>query len=326
MAGLGRPLRVWSLTTGEAGTRQQAWGLARAISDTARERQVSVSRLWALAPGLMSLDGGVAAADGPLSPPWPDLLVTCGRRSALVSREIRRRNPEPMVTVHIQPPPDLKAFDLVVALPHDRLSGRNVLVADAALHGIRPADLRAAARDGHPSFVGLPPPWTGVLVGGAMTHRSFSAEDAARLVEALDELRGRIGGSLLITPSRRTPEPVLEVLRRRYGGDPAARLWDGRPPNPYLPILALCERLVVTGDSISMISEALATSAPVMVFEPRDLGARRGAFVAHLRARGLVRAIDDPAANHPRLPIDATAAAAEATRRLLAERLGRVAA
>ena len=43
--------------------------------------------------------------------------------------------------------------------------------------------------------------------------------------------------------------------------------------NPYFGILATADRLVVTGDSIAMLSEACATGRPVQIF---DLGGMRG--------------------------------------------------
>ena len=44
------------------------------------------------------------------------------------------------------------------------------------------------------------------------------------------------------------------------------------PNNPYLGILACADRLIVTGDSIAMLSEACATGKPVQMF---DLGGMR---------------------------------------------------
>jgi mitochondrial fission protein ELM1 len=311
-------LRVWYLTTGEAGTREQARGLATALSADAEERLVRVSRLWAMGPpGLIGLGPpAVTVVGAALAPPWPDVLISCGRRSALAAMAIRRRNPAPMIAVHLQPPTWPKAFDLVVAMAHDRLEGANVMRIDTALHGVRPAALAAAAARGDPRFVGLPRPWTGVLLGGATRRKPFSEADGLRLADQLDALRARVGGSLLITPSRRTPAEVTAALRARYAADPAVFLWDGAAPNPYLPILAMADRLVVTSDSVSMLSEALASTAPVSVFRVSG-GARHERFVENLLDRALVTPLeaDGPAARRP--AIDATPRVAEAVRRLL---------
>ena len=313
-----RDLRIWRLTTGEAGTREQARGLANALGPNAEEHIVKVSRLWAIGmPRLVGLGPpAVTSVLGRLAPPWPDVLITCGRRSALVAMAIRRRNSAPMVMVHLQPPTFPKAFDLVVAMAHDGLKGPNVMQVDTALHGIRPEALAAAAARGDPRFIGMPRPWTGVLLGGTTRRRPFSDQDAVRLADQLDALRDRIGGSLLVTPSRRTPASLVAALGARYLSDRTVRIWDGELPNPYLTILAMSDNLVVTSDSVSMISEALATTAPVFIFHLAG-GPRHLRFVDNLIARGLVTPLDRPATPAVRPAIDATLRVAEAVRRLL---------
>ena len=313
-------LRVWYMSTGEAGTHQQARGLAMALSPNAEERLIRVSRVWALGPpALIGLSPpAVTAVAGRLAPPWPDVLVTCGRRSALVAMAIRRRNKRPMICVHVQPPTHPEAFDLVVAMPHDKLKGANVLSVDTALHAIGPAALADAAAQGDPRFLGLPRPWTGVLLGGSTRRSPFAYEDAVRLADQLDALRGKVGGSLLVTPSRRTPEAVVAALGARYLADQTVRIWDGGPPNPYLAILALADRLVVTSDSVSMISEALATTAPVSIFRLPG-GQRHARFVDNLLAKGLASPLESATAAARRPAIDANPLVVAAVRDLIAQ-------
>ena len=85
---------VWAVTTGEAGMRAQALGLAEALGHPFEERRIALRRPWRWLPGhlcpfpLMGLD----AAHDILAPPWPDILITCGRRSTAVSIAIRKRS------------------------------------------------------------------------------------------------------------------------------------------------------------------------------------------------------------------------------------------
>ena len=49
--------------------------------------------------------------------------------------------------------------------------------------------------------------------------------------------------------------------------------WGGsHEDNPYLAYLALADRLVVTGESMSMLTEAGSTCKPLYVFDPGDGG------------------------------------------------------
>src|SRR3546814_5078500 len=68
----------------------------------------------------------------------------------------------------------------------------------------------------------------------------------------------------MITPSRRTGARNEEILRRGLAGLPA-EIWDGSGENPYFGILGLADHVIVTGDSVNMVSEAASTGKPVHV-------------------------------------------------------------
>jgi hypothetical protein len=106
----------------------------------------------------------------------------------------------------------------------------------------------------------------------------------------------------------------------RAAADPAVWVWDRTGENPYVGALALADRFVVTGDSVSMVSEALATDKPVEVFAGQ-MRKRHVGFVEALIAKGHARWFDgEPTPATARKPIDTTAEAAAAVKRLLAER------
>jgi hypothetical protein len=217
---------------------------------------------------------------------------------------------------------DLSAFDLVVAMDHDRIAGPNVISLPTALHDVTPARLAAAAEAWRGRLSPDGRPLLGVLLGGATKRQPFTLAQADQLLVRLQAVRAARGMRLAITPSRRTPPAVRAFLAERLAGDADAFVWDGLGDNPYLGILALSERLVVTSDSVSMISEALATSAGVEIFGA-DGGRRQAEFVAGLIGRGLARRFEgEPEAPPPRAPVDATAEAAQAVRRMLAARTG----
>ena len=83
------------------------------------------------------------------------------------------------------------------------------------------------------------------------------------------------GVGVAVTPSRRTDPAVTRVLAETLaplGG----YVWDGTGDNPYFGMLALADVIVVTMDSVSMISEAVATTAPVMLADAaRPVAAQR---------------------------------------------------
>jgi hypothetical protein len=100
-------------------------------------------------------------------------------------------------------------------------------------------------------------------------------------------------GSLLICGSRRTPKAWAPLLRARYAQD-GHRVWmdasDG--DNFYAGALAWADRIVVSPDSVNMISEACSTGLPVFVAEPARASGRLRRFLDDLLARGRIRALE----------------------------------
>ncbi len=308
-------LTAWALTTGEAGMRTQARGLARAVADVVLEKTVPPPFHW---------PWRTPPSSERLHPPWPDILITCGRRSVSRALTIRKASGGRTLTVHVQDPRSRAAdFDLVVAMAHDRIPpGGHVIKVATALHDLTPDNLAEAGRSWAGRLAPLGRPLLGVVIGGDLKGRPFTLTDARRLLAGLQAIRAATGAGLAITPSRRTPPAILALLAEAFAGDPGVFLWTLEGDNPYRGILALCDRLVVTSDSVSMVSEALATPHPVEIF---DLGfPRHAAFVQRLVDQGLARRFDgaaDPPARQGG-PVNATDEAAARVRGLLQARTG----
>jgi hypothetical protein len=308
------------MTTGEAGFRSQALGLAERLAADPRELVVGLRFPWNRLPVALTPDPFALldpARERP-APPWPDLLISCGRRTAALSMAIRKASGGTTITVHVQDPlarPD--GFDLVIAMQHDAVTGPNVIKVATALHRVTPAKLAEAAEAWRERLAFGPGPLAGVMIGGPTSGRTFPTE---AFIAALMRLRREGGARLAMAPSRRTPAPLVAAVEAAFAGDSGVFIWDRDSDNPYLGILALAERLVVTSDSVSMISEALAAGHPVDVFgEPQN--GRHAGFLETLTRDGLIAPFTGgPAIQRDIRPIDATDFAAQAVRRLVEAR------
>jgi len=307
-------ITAWAVTTGENGMRTQARGLAQAVANVVIEKTVRGGLDWPWRTGGLSDSVG---------PPWPEVMITCGRRSALATAAARKASRGRTLAVHVQDPKmSAGSFDLVVAMEHDAIKpGGNVIKVATALHDLTPENLAAAGAAWSDRLAPLGRPLVGVAIGGDLKGRPFTHADGCALLAGLKRLRREAHASLAITPSRRTPTAVRERLEEAFADDPAVFIWNLEGDNPYRAILASADRLVVTSDSVSMVSEALATGRPVEVL---DLGfARHNSFIQGLADRGLLRRFEgDPVPPPSADPVNATLQAAEAVRLLLQARTG----
>jgi len=122
-------------------------------------------------------------------------------------------------------------------------------------------------------------------------------------------------GSVLATTSRRTGDAASEALAARLSGVPHRLFrWGDTEPNPYRGFLAWADAVVATGDSVSMLSEALATTGPVFIADPGGLGPRHRALHTSLYAAGQARPMTPDPALFARAPLDESGRAAAAIR------------
>jgi mitochondrial fission protein ELM1 len=283
------------LTDGAAGNRRQALALAEALTPSIREIVIGLRQPWSwFAPRVLP---GARLALGRdvenLLPPWPKLAIGCGRQAAWATRQIRHWSAGACLTVQILDPRiDPSHWDLVVAPKHDGLHGDNVLNPLGSLHPIDDAWL-ADGRTAFAPFSALPGPRLGVLIGGARRGTPFDAAASEAFLTAVLARHAVDGGSVLVAASRRTPAPILPRIRDAFAGLPGV-VWTGSTdgPNPYPGILGWADRLIVTPDSVNMLSEACATGRPVHTFASAPLPGKLARFHAELRAAGLLHDVD----------------------------------
>lgn len=281
----------WILTDGKIGMVNQCRGLAQALGLEPTEKTVALRRPWAWLPqSLTRARTSVVTQDStPLAPPWPDILIATGRKSVALARAIRRASAGRTFCIQIQDPGvSPEAFDLVVAPAHDQVKGANVVSTLGAMQGVD-QDALTAARDAFATRVtALPRPLAGVLLGGDNAVYRMTPELGARLAEQLRALAVDHGWGLAVTPSRRTPPAVVAAIRDALAGLDVD-IWDETGPNPYLGFLAHADSLIVTGDSVNMVSEAAATGKPVHVVHLEGGSRKFTRFHEAMTARGITR-------------------------------------
>lgn len=311
--------QLWTLTDGHAGNRRQVDALAAALD-------CGPVTDWLLQPRLpwrVSAPRRFAGARNAFGPAFalaleqpPRLAIGCGRQAALATRLLRECGGR--VVQILDPRIDTKHWDLVVAPEHDRLQGNNVVPLLGSLNPVDDAWL-LQARNAFATFAELPQPRTAVLLGGSSAHARFDRSAFEVLASKLEVSLARDGGSVLVTTSRRTPADLVAALRHRYVETPGP-VWCGEADgaNPYAGVLAWADRIVCSPDSVNMVSEACATTAPVFVFDPSRVSGRPRRFLDSLLQSGRIRVMDTTLASFPVEPLRETARVAAIVR----ERLG----
>jgi hypothetical protein len=310
---------IWVLHDGKIGMANQTNGLAEALGWPITEKRLAVRAPWRFLPPRLWLAPALAldpAAGVRLAPPWPDLVIACGRNSVAPARLIKRASQGRSFWVQVQDPRFARGeIDLIVAPRHDPAPGENVFRTLGAVHRVTEARLVGDAARWAPIFAALPRPLIAVLIGGDNSVYRLTEQCFAALCDRLVAL-AKSGIGLAITPSRRTGDAQRAMLQKRLAGLPAY-IWDGSGDNPYFGMLGAADAILVTADSVSMISEAAATGKPVHIVELEGGSDKFARFHQGMREAGITRPFNGTLEEWRYAPLDDTArAAAEIRRRM----------
>jgi mitochondrial fission protein ELM1 len=267
----GQPL-VWLLMGNRAGDNSQVLGLGEALGWPLEEKHFSYTRFEKTVnlPFGAHLFGIVQEQSSQLEAPWPDLVISAGRKNEPIARYIRKHTDNNVRLIHIgRPFARLDTWDLVITTPQYRLpNDPNVLHNETPLHRVTRARLDSAAEAWREKAEHLPKPIVTVLAGGNSGPYPFDRASGERLAKQVDELARELGGSVLLTTSARTLDETTEALIKNIESPSLIYRWKKNDAdNPFFAFLGLADHVVVTADSVSMMAEACVSGRPVYLFD-----------------------------------------------------------
>jgi uncharacterized protein len=299
------------ITEGIAGTENQCVGIAEALGVPYEIKQIKLRQPWkSLSPFLGFETPGSFIPR--LEPPWPDLVIAGGRKAIAAARFIKKASHGKTFIVFVQDPRiNPKHFDLVIAPEHDPVRGENVFVTTASPNRITESKLQNA-KEKFPAFGELKSPRVAVLIGGDSKAHKLTPDIMQRLAS---QLKG-LNTGLMVTTSRRTGKANERILKNALSGT-GAFIWDGTAENPYFAMLAYADYIIVTSDSVSMLSEASTTGKPVYMVKLEGGSSRLDKLHKNLMDKGITRLFEGKLQDWTYTPLqDAQKAAEEIKKRL----------
>lgn len=293
----------WIVTEGIAGTENQCLGVAEALGVMPEVKRIGLRPPWSILSPYIGFESPMSFSGDALQAPWPDLLLASGRKAIAAARYIKKASGGKTFVVQIQDPRISPGqFDLVAVPQHDPARGENVVVTSAAPNRVQRRRLDDAKDEFAPLLSPLPAPRVAVMIGGNSKAYQMTPAITQKLAGDLRRLADQ-GYSLMVTASRRTGEENQAILKKALTRE-NIYFWDGSGDNPYFGFLAWADFILVTADSVSMLSEAATTGKPVYMI-PLEGGTRRfDAFHKGLIDAGVIRRFDGALKSYDYTPLD----------------------
>ena len=262
--------RIWLVLGDKLGDNAQVEAIAQALDLPCERKRLQFKAEYRQGkpPFKAALYHLEPEACDPLEPPWPDLILTVGRRPSMAALWVRRQSGgRTRLALIGRPKRFADEFELIISTPQYMIPERpNVVRLGLPLMRADPEAVRAESERWRARLGALPGPLTAVLIGGPTKPFRLDAGVARDLVAGLAGAFGQ-EGTLFVSTSRRTPPEVVQTLEAALPGNAQLFRWQpGGGENPYLALLGLADRCVVTGDSMSMMVEALRAGRPLVIY------------------------------------------------------------
>jgi mitochondrial fission protein ELM1 len=250
------------LTEGMHGMISQVEGLAKALDIDFTHHKVELNHFWKLIPpNLSPISQSVFKK---INHDDFDVIISCGRKSVIPSIYLKNTANKKVFNIHIQDPKvNLNHFDFIVAPEHDAIEGENVISTKGAIHYLTENEI-SENKDYLNSFIKKDERkiWA-LIMGGPTKYYEYSRENIKAIFENLNNLDKQNNFQLVVIPSMRTPKNIIQYAKDYFGENHT--VIETIDKKAYLSALAISEKIVVTCDSSSMISEAALTGKPIYV-------------------------------------------------------------
>ena len=250
------------LTQGMHGMISQVEGLAKALEIDFTHHTVELNNFWKIIPPKLtpisqSVYKKINQSDF-------DLIISCGRKSVIPAIHLKNNSKKKVINIHIQDPKvNFNHFDFIVAPEHDSIKGKNVINTKGAIHYLTDAEiiknkdyLNSFIKKDHRKICSL-------ILGGPTKYYDYSLENIENIFFILNNLLKKNNFQLVVIPSMRTPKNIIKHAKKYFGKNHT--IIDNVDKKAYLSALSISNRVVVTCDSSSMISEAALTGKPIYV-------------------------------------------------------------
>ncbi len=262
---------TWVILSDKRGDNGQVDTIVEALGWPVEHKYVHMKPEWVLGkpryrPSLDHLD---LSQSDTLEGPWPDLIITVGRRPSMVALWVREQSGgQTRIVLVGKPSGHMLDFSLVVASAENQMPPmHNFQATSLPFMRVDPAAVELEAKAWQERLQPLRKPLIAMLIGGETNPFIMNRKVARELVAAAQWVINELGGTPYLTTSRRTTPEVVEVLRNELPPEAILFEWSSdASDNPYKALLGSADGFIVTGDSVSMMVEVIYLHKPLAIF------------------------------------------------------------
>ena len=190
-------------------------------------------------------------------------LITTGKKLSGVSAALKKLYGDKIINIHLQKPNFYSEhFDILVTPEHDDFyRKKNVIKIVGSLSPFNEMEIKKNNPLIEKKFKYFKSPNVLVLLGGKSKRYTPTNTDYSKLLIDIKNAAKKNSANVVICQSRRTPDNILYLAEQIFA-DFKNHFYISKidEPNIYPSIIKLCNYVIVTNDSVNMISEIASTN------------------------------------------------------------------
>ena len=196
-------------------------------------------------------------------------------------------------------------FDLLIIPEHDKINGENIIQTKGALSFFDKEVFQKSNKTISKTNAYSSKLIVLALIGGNNKRYNFKNTDYYNLGLQIAKASKDTNTKLIVSTSRRTSLRGIKVLNsvfKKYHND--FFLWAGKGQNPYPDILKSTNYVIVTSDSVNMISETASLNLPLFVAYINKEKGKMSVFLKDLEKLNIVQNFEGKLFNYNKVQLE----------------------
>lgn len=211
---------------------------------------------------------------------FPKLIISAGRKSATIANYLKSKSQGQSKIIQIMNPNmDLRKFDSVILPYHDGIfcdKLPNIINIIGAITKIDEEKILQEKEKFAAWFETNRSCKIALMLGGSSKKTNFTPQDAINLGKIVSQIVKNMNAKLFVLNSPRSGASLTQNLLSNLDCDHEIFDWEKlQGQNPYLASLAIADFFIITGDSVSMISQCCSTGKPVYIFDEAEISSKK---------------------------------------------------
>lgn len=239
----------------------------------------------------------------------PDFIIAVGYNSADILLQLKRRFSSCKIAIILDPLKNHDEFDYIILPSYEPYpyKGNNIIritglpnFVDQEYLAQQKQNYLEQQRYAYLRELNLAEPFLSIILGGKHTGGDITNDDITQIIKKAAVWQQSTKGTILVTTSFRSNSEmanyVTENLKQHFINKDNFYIYDynnRRNDNPYGIILSLADNIIVTADSVRMMSEVCSSGKAAYIYKPKSLGFQYHTLVDELISANYAKLLNE---------------------------------